>query len=116
MIKCCYLYGGETMVKKIISFLKKEVVLTISGLLAIGSCFLVRPDAKYASYIDWHTILILFSLMAVMAGFKDIGLFQHTGETLLKKIRTQRGVVCVLVFLCFFSSMFITRNRWHKGF
>lgn len=96
--------------KNIISFLKKEIVLTISGILAIVSCFLVHPDSQYAGYIDWHTILILFCLMAVMAGFKDIGLFQYTGETLLKKIKSERGVVCVLVFLCFLSSMFITND------
>ena len=48
--------------------------------------------------------------MAVMAGFKDIGLFKYTGETLLKKIQSKRGVVCVLVFLCFISSMFITND------
>ena len=93
-----------------IAFLKKEIVLTISGILAICSCFLVRPDSAYAGYIDWHTILILFCLMAVMSGFKDIGLFQYTGETLLKKIKSERGVVCVLVFLCFISSMFITND------
>ena len=96
--------------EKIILFLKKEIVLTISGILAIASCFLVRPDAQYAGYIDWHTILILFCLMAVMCGFKDIGLFQFTGESLLKKIQSKRGVVSVLVFLCFFSSMFITND------
>lgn len=48
--------------------------------------------------------------MAVMAGLKDIGLFQYTGETLLNKINSERGVVCVLVFLCFFSSMLITND------
>ena len=94
----------------IISFIKKEIVLSLSGILAICSCFLVYPDSHYKSYIDWHTIFILFCLMAVMAGFKDIGLFQYTGETLLKKIHSQRGVVCVLVFLCFLSSMFITND------
>ena len=101
---------GDILMKNLVSFLKKEVVLTISGILAIASCFLVRPDAQYAGYIDWHTILILFCLMAVMCGFKDIGLFQFTGESLLKKIQSARGVVSVLVFLCFFSSMFITND------
>lgn len=96
--------------KTIKSFLKKEIVLTISGILAMISCFLVHPDSAYAGYIDWHTILILFCLMAVMAGLKDIGLFQYTGETLLNKINSERGVVCVLVFLCFFSSMLITND------
>ena len=75
------------MKEKIINYLKKEIVLTISGILAIISCFIVRPDAGYAAYIDWHTILILFCLMAVMEGFKDIGLFQFTGESLLKNLR-----------------------------
>ena len=83
--------------KQMIAFLKKEVVLTISGILATCSCFLVHPDSAYAGYIDWLTILILFCLMAVMSGLKDIGLFQYTGETLLKKINSERGVVCVLV-------------------
>lgn len=96
--------------KNIITFLKKEIVLTISGILALCSCFLVHPDSQYASYIDWHTILILFCLMAVMEGFKDIGLFQYIGETLLKKISSKRGVVCILVFLCFLSSMLITND------
>ena len=98
------------MINHIITFLKKEIVLTISGILAICSCFLVRPDLEYAGYIDWHTILILFCLMAVMSGLKDIGLFQFTGESLLKKITSERGVVSVLVFLCFLSSMFITND------
>ena len=47
------------MFKNIMSFLKKEIVLTISGLLAIISCFFVPPDAAYMGYIDFHTILIL---------------------------------------------------------
>ena len=96
--------------KNLFSFLKKEIVLTISGILALCSCFLVYPDAQYKSYIDWHTILILFCLMAVMAGLQDIGLFQYTGKVLLKKIHSERGVVSILVFLCFISSMFITND------
>lgn len=98
------------MLKNIISFLKKEIVLTVSGILAVVSCFFVLPDAEYAGYIDFHTILILFCLMGVMAGLKDIGLFQYAGETLLKKFHSERGIIAVLVFLCFLSSMFITND------
>jgi len=98
------------MSKKIISFLKKEIVLTISGILALISCFFVLPDNKYIDYIDFHTLLILFCLMAVMEGLKDIGLFQRIGETLLKKFHSERGIATILVFLCFISSMFITND------
>ena len=65
---------------------------------------------EYANYIDWHTILILFCLMAVMEGFKALGVFQYTGESLLKRIKSERDVVLILVFLCFISSMFITND------
>lgn len=98
------------MLSKIISFLKKEIVLTVSGILAFFSCFFVLPDSEYAGYIDFHTILILFCLMGVMAGLQDIGLFQRIGEALLRKFHSERGIVLVLVSLCFFSSMFITND------
>ena len=98
------------MFEQIKSFLKKETVLSIAFVLAIISCFLVTPDAQYAGYVDMHTILILFCLMAVMAGFKEMGLFQRIGETLLKKFHSQRGIAFILIFLCFISSMFITND------
>ena len=74
------------MLKNILTFLKKEIVLTISCILALASCFIIKPDAAYLSYVDTHTILILFCLMAVMAGLQDIGLFQYIGESLLKEL------------------------------
>ena len=61
-------------------------------------------------YVDMHTILILFCLMAVMAGLKEMGLFQRIGETLLAKFNSRRGIAFILVFLCFISSMFITND------
>ena len=57
--------------KKILAFIKRETVLMVSLVLAILSMFLVHPDRKYISYIDWHSITLLFCLMAVMAGFKE---------------------------------------------
>ena len=98
------------MFKNILSFLKKEIVLMISGILALISCFFVFPDEEYIGYINFHTILILFCLMAVMEGLKDIGLFQRIGETLLDKFQSERGIAIVLVFLCFIGSMFITND------
>lgn len=98
------------MLSKLFAFLKKEIVLTVSCILAIISCFIITPDMEYLGYVDMHTILILFCLMAVMAGLKDIGLFQYIGEGLLRKINSERGIVFILVFLCFFGSMLITND------
>ena len=63
-----------------------------------------------AEYIDVHTLLILFCLMAVVAGLRESGLFQWMGDTLLKRIHSERGLAFVLVFLRFFSSMLITND------
>ena len=39
--------------RKIFSFLKREIVLTIAWMLAIFSSFLVHPSKEYIGYIDW---------------------------------------------------------------
>ncbi len=98
------------MKNAVLNFIKKETILTIAGILALISCFLVPPDSGYAEYIDKNTILTLFCLMAVMAGLKSLGFFQVIGEFLLSRIHSVWGVVCVLVFLCFFGSMLITND------
>lgn len=89
---------------------KKEAVLTIAMILAVISAFFVRPDKEYIEYIDFRTLAILFCLMAVMAGLQQIGLFQYVAEKLLKRVKHIRGIVFILVMLCFFSSMFITND------
>ena len=98
------------MKRKLIGILKNETVLIISFFLAIASCFLVSPDLLYLEYFDCNTLILLFCLMAVMAGFKELGLFQEAGNYLLRKISTQRGLVLTLVFLCFIGSMVITND------
>ncbi len=95
---------------KIISFIKKEVVLCVSVLLAIVSMFFVAPNANYISYIDFKTLALLFCLMAVMAGLKKAGVFSFCANTLLKRTSSARGIQAVLVLLCFFFSALITND------
>lgn len=97
-------------VKTILNWMKKEAVLTIAMLLAVISAFFVTPDAEYLSYIDFRTLSILFCLMAVMAGLTQIGVFSYVAEKLLKRVHGIRGLVFILIMLCFFSSMFITND------
>lgn len=92
---------------KIFTFLKKEIVLTVSFVLAIISMIFVTPNEKYFDYIDFRTLGLLFSLMTVMAGFNKMGVFKVIAEYLLNKVNTMRGVTLSLVLLCFFSSMII---------
>ena len=47
------------------AFARGEAVLTIAAVLAVGSMAAVPPDKGYLDYIDWDTLALLFSLMAV---------------------------------------------------
>lgn len=94
------------------AWLREETVLVVSALLAAGSCLLVKPDEEYLSYFSGNmdTILILFCLMTVVAGLRSLGVFRYVGHCLLEKIRSERGIVLLLVFLCFLGSMVITND------
>ena len=98
------------MKEKIISFIKKEVVLVVATVLAIISAFVVPPSMKYMDYIDWHVLELLLCLMAVMAGLQRCGLFDWLGEALLKKTNKVWQLCLVLIMLCFVLSMIITND------
>lgn len=96
--------------KKIIDFLKNDIVLSIAIMLAIVSVFFVRPSEEYLSYIDYRVLVLLFALMLVVGGFKGLGVFRIMGEKLCCNVKSLRSLVFVLVSLCFFSSMLITND------
>lgn len=98
------------ILKNCILFFRRETVLCIAALLALLSVFFVPPSAVYISYIDWDTLALLFSLMAVMKGFQKAGLFVFLGNQLLKRTGTTRKMLLVLVFLPFVFSMVITND------
>lgn len=65
---------------------------------------------QISGYVDFRTLAILFCLMAVVAGFKRQGVFELLAEKLLSVAGSVRGMVTVLVLLCFFMSMVITND------
>lgn len=98
------------LLAKAAEFLRNDAVLCIAVLLALGSMLLVPPSVGYLDYIDWHTLALLFGLMAVMKGFQQAGLFVYLGSKLLERTATSRQMLWVLVFLPFVTSMVITND------
>ena len=98
------------MIQKIKGYIKKEPVLCIALLLAFVSMFWIHPDAGYVDYIDFRTLAILFCLMAVVAGMKEIGVFDWFSQKLLLHVKGMWQVILILVLLCFFLSMAITND------
>ncbi len=100
----------NSMLKKCLRFAQAEVVLCAAAVLAVVSAFLVPPDGEYLGYIDWDTLALLFSLMAVMTGFQRLGLFDFLGTRFLGYIHTSRQLLILLVLLPFVFSMVITND------
>ena len=98
------------MKQKILRFIKGETVLCAAMALAAVSMFFVTPDAGYLDYVDGRVLAILFCLMTVMGGFGGLGVFESIAAFLLKRTQNLRQLEFVLVFLCFFCSMFITND------
>jgi Na+/H+ antiporter NhaD/arsenite permease-like protein len=96
--------------KTIINFIRKETVLVAACVLAVISAFIVTPDGGYADYIDFRTLGILFCLMAVVAGMRQLGLFELLSQKLLEKATNIRQLILILLLLCFVPSMFITND------
>lgn len=96
--------------KKVIDFIKAEVVLTVAVSLAVISMFFVAPSAAYADYMNWHVLSLLLCLMMVMEGLKRLGVFSTVAGALMRKVTSFSQVVFLLVFMCFVSSMFITND------
>lgn len=95
---------------RINNILKKDIVLSISVILAVLSMFVILPDKEYIGYIDYRTLAILFSLMAVMEGVKQMGVFETIAHALVARCKNINSLVMILVMLCFFGSMLITND------
>ena len=98
------------LLNNIFTFIKKEIVFCIATILAVASCFIVRPTVAYAEYIDVRVLAILFCLMLVVAILQKIGMFEKIMRVITKKIHSARVLRVVLVLVCFFSSMIITND------
>lgn len=96
--------------RKIISTIRNNPILCISGLLALISCFFVLPDLQYFSYINVRVLAILFGLMLIVAALGHIGTFDVFTNKLLSKVKTYRGISLLMSLLSFFLSMFLTND------
>ncbi|MBQ4089671.1 MAG: citrate transporter [Clostridia bacterium] len=96
--------------KKVLDFLKREIVMSIALVLALVSMLLVKPDAEYAGYIDWDVIMLLFSLMAVVAGLKKCRVFDAASSFLVRLGGDLRRLSILLTLACFFISMVVTND------
>jgi len=95
--------------KKILTCLKKEPMLTLSVLAALAGLILTPPTKALLGQIDWHTLGILLMMLCVLEGFKQENILQPL-VNLAGKLKTMMALSLFLVFGVFFSSMFVTND------
>ena len=96
--------------KKVLNYFRHEVVLTVALIAAVLSFLLVPPGMHTLQGIDTTTLLMLFSLMAIVAGFRHMGAFDQLAAAMTSRIHTLRGLSMVLVTACFLLAMVATND------
>lgn len=95
--------------EKIKLLFKKDVMLSVSLLAALVSLLITPPSPALLTGIDWHTLAMLFMMLTVLEGFKKENIFLPLIR-LTSRIGSMVKLSLFLVFLVFFSSMFVTND------
>lgn len=101
------------MATKIFSWIKQEIVFVISFLLSFASSIIAvaqKNSVDLIQAIDFKVLAILLSLMLVVIGFQNLGVFSFCADKLCSKVKNLRQLSLTLILLCFFSSMLITND------
>ena len=94
---------------RIISILKKELMLSVSLLAAIVSLFITPPDSDLLKNIDRRTLATLFMLLSVLEGFKQENIFAPLLRR-TSRLSKMKNLSLFFVFSVFFTSMFVTND------
>ena len=98
------------MLDRLVIFLRNEAVLCIAFICACASMAAAGDVSQAPSYIDWRVIILLFCLMASVAGLRSSGVMARIAQAIVAGERQKRLVCLALVMLPFFSSMVITND------
>ena len=98
------------MVKRILQYFPRETVLSAALVCALLSFLLTPPSVIHLQGIDTTTLLMLFSLMTIVAGFRRMGALDAVSRKLTRRVTTLRGLSAVMVALCFALSMLVTND------
>ena len=94
----------------ILNFVSKNTVLVIAGVLAIVSCFIVKPDSNYLGYFDFKTLTCLFCTLLVICALKNVKFFTITARKIVNLTGNTRTLSLALVYITFIGSMFLAND------
>lgn len=95
--------------KRFFSFLKKELMLTVSLAAAVIGLIITPPGKALIYEIDWRTLGTLLMMLCVLEGFKQENVLRPIVR-LASNLKTSVAVSLFLIFGVFFTSMFVTND------
>ena len=96
--------------KKLLTFLKNNAVLSIAITLAVITAFIIPPDEKYPEYFDLSTLCCLFGTLAVVEALSDIRFFEILARQIIVRFKNLRAITFALVFITYFGSMIMAND------
>ena len=100
----------HTAVKAVRNFLHTNTVLAIALVAAIGTSFVVPPDAKYFGYFDFKTLTCLFCTLACICALRNIKFFVTLARRIIILCKNAKLCVLTLVYITFIGSMFLAND------
>jgi Na+/H+ antiporter NhaD/arsenite permease-like protein len=97
------------MMRKVLLFFRKEMMLTLSIIAALVSMIINKPSMSLIQSIDWRTLGTLFMMLTVLEGFKKESIFNPIIR-FSTRFRSMASLSLFLVFGVFFTSMFVTND------
>ncbi len=91
-------------------FLCSNPVLFLASVGALLSFLAVPPSGALLESLNLPVLAVLFCLMGVIGGLRDTGFFDCLLDRLLGRLQDIRQLGAVLVFACFFGSMWVTND------
>lgn len=97
--------------KKILLFLKKEIVLCLALILGCFGVLICRPSFEIIKEaVDFRVLALLFCLMYVIQGFSAVNILDKLANKMSALCKNTRELFFVLTYLVFFLSMAVTND------
>ncbi len=100
----------EKTKRKILRFMKSNVVFLVAMTAAVVTCFFVPPDKEYLGYFDFKTLVCLFITLAVVCALRNIKFFTILARKLVLLSGNLRGLFMLLISITFIGSMLIAND------
>lgn len=94
----------------IISFFKKNIVLSIAFILAVITSLIVLPDKEYLEYFDFKTLTCLLCTLGVVCALKNIHFFTILARKIVVTFKNTRFAILGLLYITFIGSMLIAND------